>query len=548
MNLKLVVRFLNKISTREVFAFVIILLVSVSYIPIPFFLKNILEELQANEIRMDFLIQQCIILMSIFTFQAIGVLFSRKILVKYIRTSIETNRKFVLSNYLNSHQIPEGETTSSIHKKIFTDTEIIDRFYNSLLTNILPSLIIASISLVLMFYISPILMVVVFILSSITLFVINYFKKKRDSALSDYYSSYEQFNKLILFILRFRQLILSQSMITDEQIRIGKNLSSLRDKGIKMEMGFTKAINVQEFGQSVTLVVILIVAAWMKVSGKIQLEIILVFFFLVYLLKKQFHVLSNHIQNIEDGVFALKKIAELSSKIGTSFRPKPGLQKVHFDGSLSFQNLAFSYPNRSTLLENVSFSLLPGQINLLQGKNGIGKSTIMRLMLGYLHPTSGSISIEGIDTKELDYNHFRSQTGVIFQHNELFDGTLKDNLLYGVTAAQTEIEAGLEKTGLKDWVEGLPLLLETPMNELEEKISGGQKQRIVLTRALLRKPKLLILDEPTNHLDTDFNNTLKSLLVQLKGEMTILLISPNSDLESIADQMIILDEKQIRVQ
>ncbi len=541
--------FLGKFSHREFIALLLILIVSASYIPIPLLLRRIIGQLQLDQIDMDLLVSQCLFLFGVFAFQTVGVLVSRKILVNYIRDSVQQNRSKLLGLYLNNSTPIKSESLSSLHKKLYSDTEMSDRFFNSLLTNIIPALVIATVSFGIMVYINTILMLVVLTLSVFTVLIIQYFKRKRDSAFSEYQTNYESFNKLLLFVLRFKQLISMQSMEKREHENIHNNLVKLKDKGVQMEMSFSKATSIQEFSQSSILVIILFVSAWLKTAGKIELEVILIFFFMMYVLRKQFLSISNHLQNMSEGIYALKNLNELevSLRNSTDQYNANSLKKVKFNGSLKFENVYFNYDQHSILLKNVTFSLLPKKINLIQGVNGVGKSTLMLLTLGYLKPNRGSILIEGIDSASLDFHSFRKSVGAIFQENELFEGTIRDNLTYGIDSNKNGVLKALNRVGMAEWVNQLPDKLDTEINELNKSISGGQKQRLMLARALLQKPNLLILDEPTNHLDLEFIKSLIDIFKSLKNSITIMLISHDDRLAKIADQKLLIHAKRIEV-
>ncbi len=548
-KIHLVSHFLGVVTAKEITAFILIVVVSISYIPIPIIIRDILKELQAYTIDLNQMINYSAVLVAIFLLQVTIILFSRKVLVHYIRSSVQKLRENLLIKYLYSANHLASETISTVHKKVYTDTEMVDRFFNSLLTNILPAGCISLIAFSMMIYINFFLMIWVAGLSLLILITIKVFKRKRDSITSDYFRKYSKFNKMVLFILRFRDVIYTQGMRNEEHKTIKNNLESLKSEGVRMEMAYTRTTGIQELGQSTLLVIILLVAAFMKNQGRIEIEAVFAMFFLIYVVRRQFLLISLHAQNITEGYISLNKLKELEDKLSPSeVDEKVKLaHEITFDGSLEFDAVSFSYNSRFKLIENVSFSLLPHRINLLQGANGVGKSTIMRLILGHMRPDSGSIRIEGVDNKELNYESFIDQTSVVLQENELFEGTIKDNLLYGVLASQNKIADVLEQVGLKDWVNQLPLKLDTSVSDLTSKISGGEKQRLVIARAILREPRFIILDEPTNHLDTQFIKKMTSTFAGLKKQTTFLIISHDKSLEEIADQIMLLEDFHVKI-
>ncbi len=552
-DIQLVYHYLGRISLKEIFALSLIILVSISYILIPAILRNILIELQSTDTKFDKLLSSCGLLTIIFGLQAIGSFYSRKILISYVKKSVEEIRNNLARLYLSGEtDLRSSERISSIHKKFYYDTESVDRYFNSLVTQILPAISISIVVFALMLYINLVLMTAVLLLLIVSYLLLGPFKAKRDQRLHDFQVVFEKFNQRILFILKFKRLISVQAMISEELKKTKQTFLLLNKQGVKMIMGFAATSNFKEFVQSVTLVVVLVLSAWLKSKGSITMESVLIFFFLIYVMRRQILSVSSQLQLVSEGIYALNEIRKLESSLtplaeNQTVTSNTTKKPVQFERSLVFKNVYFNYPNSPSLLEDVNFALIPGKINLIKGENGAGKSTLMLLLLGCLKAVKGEIQIEGIDIKTLEHHLFLKNISVVFQENELFDGTIKDNLLYGVNANESDIEQAICQVGLTDWVDQLVHKLDTEVNELESSISGGQKQRIVIARALLKKPKLLILDEPTNHLDVDFIARLTTMFKELKERMTILLISHDSQLSELADQTIIVHEKHVEV-
>lgn len=538
-RLHLVYRLLEKVTIREMSALFLVVVVSVSYIPIPVLLGRLLKLLQQSNAILEELYNPILLLILIFALQTSGAYFARKILIRYIKTLVSNMRLRLLQAYINGRGIVQNENLASLQKKIFSDTELVDQFYNSLLTKILPALAITAVSVGLMLYINLALAMVAALLSIGAFTIGRYFKKRRDEALRQYHATLELFNKKVMFVLRFKQLISLQSTINTEIESVQENLNKLKNRGVNMVMGFSKASNIEEFTQSVVVVITLFAAFWLKSSEKIQPEEILMFFFVIYILRRQITTIASERQLFSEGLFAIETVNRLEKNlIDIVPNVSKALIKTEAGGIVEFNHVDFHYPHSPALLTDISFSLLPQKVNLIQGANGVGKSTLMHLILGHVNPISGSICVGGVDSNVLDIRDFRNKVSVVQQESDLFDGTIRDNLLYGVTASDSEIEEVLAITGLHQWLNQLPLQLNTSVSELRDTISGGQKQRLLIARALLKKPQLLIMDEPTNHLDVEFVTSLLHIIERVKVTITVLLISHDKALEAIADQKI----------
>jgi len=198
-----------------------------------------------------------------------------------------------------------------------------------------------------------------------------------------------------------------------------------------------------------------------------------------------------------------------------------GKRLITVEGEIEFDNVDFSYQSRptSTVLSGVSFRLRPGRLHALVGHSGTGKTSVAALMLRLHDPTSGSILCDGVDLRELDLEHFHSQTAVVTQQPQLFNTTIRANIAYGrPDANEDEIRKASEAACAHDFIASFPSAYETYVGDQGVQLSGGQRQRIALARALLTRPRLLILDEATSALDTvTEQRVLQSVQERLSG-------------------------------
>ena len=196
-------------------------------------------------------------------------------------------------------------------------------------------------------------------------------------------------------------------------------------------------------------------------------------------------------------------------------------------GLISIQGLAFRYgPDRPYLYENLNLTLQPGQAIAIMGPSGSGKSTLAKLMLGFYTPSAGSITLDGIDVRNLSANELRAYFGVVPQETILFSGSILDNLRMGNPAASFEqVTQAAQLAGIHTTIEQLPQGYEAEIGERGAGLSGGQKQRIAIARALLKRPKILIFDEATSALDEHTAEGFAQTINQLKGRVSMLFIT-----------------------
>ena len=215
-------------------------------------------------------------------------------------------------------------------------------------------------------------------------------------------------------------------------------------------------------------------------------------------------------------------------------------------GDVRFQDVSFQYEPDRPVLHSVTFKAVPGTSTALVGPSGSGKSTLISLVAAFANPTSGTILIDGVDLSTVRLDSYRSQLGVVLQDNFLFDGTIKENILFG--RPEADDQAVLEAARIAR-VDEFALKMEkgydTIIGERGVKLSGGQRQRVAIARAVLADPRILILDEATSSLDTESEALIQEGLAGLmKGRTTFIIAHRLSTIRS-ADQILVLEQGRI---
>jgi len=225
-----------------------------------------------------------------------------------------------------------------------------------------------------------------------------------------------------------------------------------------------------------------------------------------------------------DAVRSLGEILEagpLETNAGKPAAPNP------LRGEIAFDHVCFRYPRgREVALSDISFRVAPGETVAFVGESGAGKSTLVNLAIGFRQPASGAIRLDGRDLRELDLRTFRRQIGVVPQTTLLFNGTLRENITYGLNAVSDDtLWKTLADANLAEFVHALPLGLNTPLGESGTLLSGGQRQRLAIARALIRNPRLVILDEATSALDAASERSVQQALLRLTRNRTTLIVA-----------------------
>ena len=186
-----------------------------------------------------------------------------------------------------------------------------------------------------------------------------------------------------------------------------------------------------------------------------------------------------------------------------------------------------------------------GETIALVGSSGAGKSTMAHLVIGFVRPSSGRLLLDGQDMNNLDLRSYRKFISVVTQETLLFDGTIRENICYGIKPSEFELMSAVRSADLLDFIDSLPEGLNTQVRENGARLSGGQKQRIAIARALLRDPRVLILDEATSALDVESESQIKQALDCLvKGRTTFIVAHRLSTIRN-ADRIVVMDKGRI---
>ena len=219
-------------------------------------------------------------------------------------------------------------------------------------------------------------------------------------------------------------------------------------------------------------------------------------------------------------------------------------------GCIALENVSFTYQGAGQeeerlVLEQFSYTFAGGKTTALVGESGGGKSTLVRLVMLLLKPTSGKVLIDGQDLSEVLLDSFYETVAYIPQEPPVFDGTLRENLTFDRTPDRERLNEVIRQVGLEEWVRGLPAGLETLIGERGIKLSGGERQRLAFGRVLLQDPKIVILDEPTSALDSlteDF--VTHNLRTFLRGR-TVIIVAHRLQTVTAADEIIVLEDGHI---
>jgi subfamily B ATP-binding cassette protein MsbA len=256
--------------------------------------------------------------------------------------------------------------------------------------------------------------------------------------------------------------------------------------------------------------------------------------------------MSNIGSQLTEALAGLDRTQEL---MNLEEEDNPEVRKQIIDnikGNIKFNAVSFNYEDSKEVLHEISFEAKAGSVTALVGSSGSGKSTIAGLAATFLTPKSGEVTIDDFDLSKINLSSYRQHLGVVLQDDFLFEGTIRENILFPrPLSSDHELEAAVKAAYVNEFTDRFEKGLDTVIGERGVKLSGGQRQRIAIARALLANPKIILLDEATSNLDNESERFIqKSLEVLMKDRTTFVIAHRLSTIQQ-ADQILVIEEGQI---
>lgn len=259
--------------------------------------------------------------------------------------------------------------------------------------------------------------------------------------------------------------------------------------------------------------------------------------------------IAHTIGTLQHSRVGARRVREVLALAPEPFDVPGAIPAVSIRGDVRFDGVYFGYEPQRPILENVTFHARPGELVAVVGLTGAGKTTLARLLLRFLEPTSGSISIDGLDVARYDLRGLRERIALVPQEPVLFEGTIADNVRYGrLEATDAEVEDAARAAQLHEFVARLPRGYDTPVAEAGATLSGGERQRIGIARALLKDAPILMLDEPTSSLDALSEGRVFEALGRLREGRTTLVIAHRLSTIRDASRILVLDGGRLAAQ
>ncbi|ABG52829.1 ABC transporter related [Trichodesmium erythraeum IMS101] len=352
----------------------------------------------------------------------------------------------------------------------------------------------------------------------------------------------------VIEVLTGIRLIKSVNSENREYKQLRKLMLSLEDIALKEKMNSALIAPVNEVISMITVISILLLGRYLFANQITNASPILLTYLLVL-----FRLLPIVSQINSSRNAIAKGVASFNTAVDLWRRDNKPIMKTGFipfhevKNKIHFEKISFAYPgNDNLIIQNVDISLPRGKTLALVGASGAGKSTFADLLPRLYDPTSGSITIDGIDLREFDINSLRKKTGIVSQDTYLFNDTIKNNVIYACPdATEDKIIDAVRQANAYDFIMDLPKQWDTEIGDRGVMLSGGQQQRLAIARALLQNPEILILDEATSALDTVSERLVQEAIDKLSRDRTVLVIAHRLSTIQNADQIAVLDRGKL---
>ncbi len=333
------------------------------------------------------------------------------------------------------------------------------------------------------------------------------------------------------------------------QRRMEECLGKMARSEVQSRRYSSLAANFTMYVTQMTTVVIVVVSVYRIQAGEMSMGALIGCTILTGRAMAPIGQVASLLSRLQQSLVSLKGLNEMISLPQEREENRNYIRKSQFEPRIEFKEVAFSYNKESSpALRNANFSIEPGERVAVLGRVGSGKSTMLRLALGFYQPSDGMVLINGTDIRQLDPAELRRRIGYIGQENVLFYGNLKDNIMMGAPWLDEEsmIEAS-NRGGVERFASKHPLGYDAPVGERGELLSGGQRQAVNISRALLAKPPLLVMDEPTSSMDA---NAEREFINQIDdyakdGTRTLIISTHKPSMLKLVDRIIVMDQGKI---
>jgi len=441
----------------------------------------------------------------------------------------------------------EEKQSSALQTKLLRDVDAIDVLFRHLMNTGLNGLLVITYVTVIALVKQPLLAVYFLVTVPAGVALLKLFDRRFKEQYRAMRVETEQMNARVGEMLQMLPVTRAHGLESIETSSVRGVFERIRERGLQVDTLTEFFASSSWFTFMCFQLACLVFSAWLVVHHRISVGDAVMYntyFGMLIGAVQQFLSVFPALAQGADAIRSLGEVLEagpLERNKGKPPAPSP------LRGEIVFDNVSFSYPHgREMALQDVSLNIAAGETVAFVGESGAGKSTLVNLAIGFRQPTAGCVKLDGRDLRELDLRTYRRQIGVVPQTTLLFNGSLRENVMYGLEKVSDEtLWKIMADANLAEFVRSLPKGLDTPLGESGAQLSGGQRQRLAIARALVRNPRLVILDEATSALDTESERLVQEALVHLTQGRTTLIVAHRFSTIRHAHRIIVLERGHI---
>ncbi len=433
-----------------------------------------------------------------------------------------------------------------LQSKFLRDIEAIEFFNSHFLKTIIPCVITIIVVGIFTIVQSPTVALFYVFIIPVNVVLVRAFRKKMTSNHRMFRSEHENMSANMSTMIEMIPVTKAHGLENEEIAKLEKNIQHLKKAGFIVDRTIAYFGSMSWATNQILSAVCLIFTANLAMHGQIAIGDIVMY-------QSFFTMILNNVQSIV-GIFpelakGLESVRSVS-EILLSDRVEETQDKTkirNLSGDICFENVSYRYPDGDEdIIKDFSLDVKKGECVAFVGASGSGKSTIINMIIGFLLPKSGKLTIDGMDITKLHLPEYRHNISVVPQSTILFTGTIKDNILYGVKdISKARFEEIVESANINEFLPQLPNGINTVIGEHGDKLSGGQKQRISIARALIRDPRILILDEATSALDNISEHHVQEAISRLIAGRTTFIVAHRLSTIRNADKIVVMDKGKI---
>lgn len=485
-----------------------------------------------------------------------AVMILQNILTNYIHTwmyaktirNVEKGLRGALVRKLQQLSISYHKEMESgrLQSKIMRDVEQVETLSSQIFISLLS--IILNVVVALVVVITKDLTVFLFFGATIPLAVLimAFFKGKIKRYNSEFRQEMEETSVQVMEMVEMIPVTRAHALEKEETSKMQSRLKNVAKKGLQLDMVQTYFSSISWVTFQLFQVICLGFTGFLAAKGKISVGDVVLY-------QTYFSTIVSNVSGIISLIPIVSKGLESVNSIGDVLtaedvednHKKKKIKDVY--GEIDFKNVGFVYPDGDTpLFSDLNFHIEKGETIAFVGPSGVGKSTILNMVIGFSKATSGEVLIDGNNINDLNLTSYRKHIAVVPQTSILFSGTIRENITYGLNDISEEtLQQVVEASNLKEMIDSLPNGLDTRIQEHGGNLSGGQRQRISIARAFVRNPKILILDEATSALDTIAEKQIQEAIRNITKDRTTLIVAHRLSTIRDADRIAVVDNGRI---